>query len=317
MNKLLTQRIEVIDSHTAGEPTRLVIAGGPDIGAGPLQQRLERLRTHHDDFRSAVVNEPRGSDVLVGALLCEPEDSSCAAGVIFFNNVGYLGMCGHGTIGLVATLAHMGRIGAGTHRIETPVGVVSSTLHNSGKVTVRNVPSYRSRKNVPVMVPNCGEVRGDIAWGGNWFYLVEDHPLPLTLQNVEQLTAFSWAARNALAASGVTGDDGKEIDHIELFGPPSNGNADSRNFVLCPGKAYDRSPCGTGTSAKMACMAADGKLKPGQLWRQEGILGTVFEGEIQIVDGRILPSITGTAYVIAESSLIFDANDPFRAGITA
>jgi 4-hydroxyproline epimerase len=218
----------------------------------------------------------------------------------------------------VATLAHMGRIGAGTHRIETPVGIITATLHGSGKVTVRNVPSYRSRKNVTVTVPNYGEVRGDIAWGGNWFYLIEDHSLPLTLQNVEELTDFSWAARNALAASGITGDDGREIDHIELFGPPSNGNdAGSRNFVLCPGKAYDRSPCGTGTSAKMACMAADGKLKPGQLWRQEGILGTIFEGEIEIVDGSIVPSISGTAYVTAESSLIFDANDPFRAGISA
>jgi 4-hydroxyproline epimerase len=311
----LIYKIDVIDSHTAGEPTRLVIAGGPDLGSGPLQQRLERFRDNHDSFRSAVVNEPRGSDVLVGALLCEPEDPACTAGAIFFNNVGYLGMCGHGAIGLIASLAHMGRIGAGIHRIETPVGVVTATLHESGKVTVQNVPSYRARKNAAVTVPGYGEVRGDIAWGGNWFFLIDDHSLPLTLKHVEQLTDFTWAVRAALVANGITGDDGGEIDHIELFGPPSNGDAHSRNFVLCPGKAYDRSPCGTGTSAKLACMAADGRLKTGEIWRQEGILGTVFEGSIEIAGDSVLPSITGSAYITAEAALILDADDPFRLGI--
>jgi 4-hydroxyproline epimerase len=310
-----TQRISVIDSHTAGEPTRLVVSGGPDLGRGPLQQRLERFRERYDGFRSAVVNEPRGSDVLVGALLCEPEDPASAAGVIFFNNVGYLGMCGHGTIGVMVSLAHLDRIGAGIHRIETPVGVITATLHDSGKVTVQNVPSYRSRKSVSVAVPHFGEVRGDIAWGGNWFFLIEEHSQPLTLVNVDRLTEFSWAVRNTLAEYGITGGDGAEVDHIELFGPPTNGHADSRNFVLCPGKAYDRSPCGTGTSAKMACMVADGKLKPGQVWRQEGILGTVFEGSVDLADDRIVPSITGSAYITAESTLVLDADDPFRMGI--
>jgi 4-hydroxyproline epimerase len=313
----LKTRIDVIDSHTAGEPTRLVVSGGPDLGSGSLAQRLERLRSQHDSFRSTVVNEPRGSDVLVGALLCEPEDRGCAVGVIFFNNVGYLGMGGHGTIGLVASLAHMGRIEAGTHRIETPVGIVTATLHESGEVSVQNVKSYRSRKNVIVTVANYGDVRGDVAWGGNWFYLIEGHSLSLTLKNVDHLTDFTWAVRSALAANGITGDNGGEIDHIELFGPASNGHADSRNFVLCPGKAYDRSPCGTGTSAKMACMAADGKLRPGQTWRQEGILGTVFEGSVELADGGVIPTITGDAYITAEGSLILDADDPFRLGIVS
>jgi 4-hydroxyproline epimerase len=312
-----TTRIDVIDSHTAGEPTRLVTGGGPDLGGGSLQAQLERLRSQHDGFRSAVVNEPRGSDVLVGALLCEPEDRSCAAGVIFFNNVGYLGMCGHGTIGLMVSLAHMGKIDVGTHRIETPVGVITATLHGSGRVSVENVRSYRSRKNVSVTVADYGEVSGDVAWGGNWFYLIEEHSLPLRLQDVDRLTDFTWAVRNALAAKGVTGDNGGMIDHIEMFGPPSNGHADSRNFVLCPGKAYDRSPCGTGTSAKMACMVADGKLRPGQTWRQEGILGTVFEGTIEAAGDGVMPTITGEAYITAECSLILDAEDPFRMGIVS
>jgi 4-hydroxyproline epimerase len=307
--------IRVIDSHTAGEPTRLVLSGGPDLGTGSLKERLERFRSEHDGFRSTVTGEPRGSDVLVGALLCEPFDPACDIGVIFFNNVGYLGMCGHGTIGVVASLAHLGKILPGTHRIETPVGVVSATLHASGTVTVANVASHRSRADVSVQVPGFGEVRGDIAWGGNWFYLVENHSLPLTLKNVDALTDFTWAIRQALAANGVSGDGGAEIDHIELFGPTSNGDAQSRNFVLCPGKAYDRSPCGTGTSAKMACLYARGKLAPGEIWRQEGILGTVFEGSIEVRDGVVIPSVTGSAYVTAEASLILDERDPFRMGI--
>jgi 4-hydroxyproline epimerase len=314
-NQDAVQRIQVIDSHTAGEPTRMVLSGGPHLGSGPLAERLECLRSQHDTFRCAVVNEPRGSDVLVGALLCEPFDPTCDIGVIFFNNVGYLGMCGHGTIGIVVSLAYLGKIAPGTHRIETPVGIVSATLHASGEVTIANVPSYRSRAAVPLHVPDFGSITGDIAWGGNWFYLVEQHGVPLTRQHVDELTNFTWAIKQALATNGITGEDGAEIDHIELFGPPSNGHAHSRNFVLCPGKAYDRSPCGTGTSAKMACLYADGKLAPGDLWRQEGILDTVFEGSIEVRDGQVLPSITGSAFVTAESSLILDANDPFRMGI--
>lgn len=309
-------RVSILDSHTEGEPTRLVLAGGPDLGNGSLAERLVRFQRDHDGFRSAVINEPRGSDVLVGALLCEPVDASCAAGVIYFNNVAYLGMCGHGTIGLIVSLAHLGRISAGVHRIETPVGVVSATLHASGKVTVENVPSYRYRCCVAVSVPGYGRVTGDVAWGGNWFYLVEDHGRVLSLAQTDALTEFTWAVRNALSAEGVTGADGAEIDHIELFGPPAPGyNADSTNFVLCPGKTYDRSPCGTGTSAKLACLHAGGKLKEGEVWRQRGILGGIFEGSFRVESDTIIPRITGAAYVMAQGELLFDPDDPFRGGI--
>ena len=314
-NSFALRRISILDSHTEGEPTRLVLAGGPDLGAGPLSERLARFQRDRDDFRSAVVNEPRGSDVIVGALLCEPTDPACAAGVIFFNNVGYLGMCGHGTIGLVVSLAYLGRISAGVHRIETPVGMVTATLHSSGKVTVENVPSYRYATGVEVEVPGHGKVTGDVAWGGNWFYLVEDHRKTLGLKYAEELTEFTWSIRKALVACGVTGADGAEIDHIELFSPGHSDEADSTNFVLCPGKSYDRSPCGTGTSAKLACLEADGKLAPGETWRQRGILGGVFEGSYRRADGRIIPSITGAAYVTAEGELLLDPNDPFRMGV--
>ena len=309
------RKIRIVDSHTGGEPTRLVVAGGPGLGQGPLAERLRRFRSQHDDFRSAVVNEPRGSDVVVGALLCQPVDPSCAAGVIYFNNVGYLGMCGHGTIGLVVTLAHLGKIKPGQHRIETPVGVVSAILHEDGQVTVTNVPSYRLAANVAVEVPGHGKVYGDVAWGGNWFFLVREHSLELTLQNVEGLTAFTWAIRQALLSAAITGKDGAEIDHIELYAPSSLPGVNSRNFVLCPGKAYDRSPCGTGASAKMACLYADGKLREGQVWKQESIVGSVFEGTIKVVNGEVHPSIKGAAFVNAEAELILDPRDPFCMGI--
>jgi 4-hydroxyproline epimerase len=287
------------------------------LGNGPLKQRLQKLQLEHDNFRSAVVNEPRGSDVMVGALLCQPVDTTCAAGVIFFNNVGYLGMCGHGTIGLVVTLAHMGRIRSGEHRIETPVGTVSALLGSDGKVTVHNVPSYRKAAKVSVDVPGFGKVIGDVAWGGNWFFLIENHGMDLVLKNVECLTNFSWSVRQALTTSCITGEDGQEIDHIELFGPSQIPGVNSKNFVLCPGKAYDRSPCGTGTSAKLACLYADGKLREGQIWKQESIVGSVFEGSVQTRDGQIYPSIKGSAFVNAEAELILDDADPFRMGIRA
>jgi 4-hydroxyproline epimerase len=309
------QRIRVIDSHTGGEPTRVVVSGGPDLGVGPLSERLGRFRSQHDCFRSAVVNEPRGSDVMVGALLCDPADPVCAVGVIFFNNVGYLGMCGHGTIGIVATLAYLGRIEPGEHRIETPVGTVNAVLHESGEVTVNNVASYRTAENVAVEVPGYGRVRGDVAWGGNWFYLVRDHNLGLTVNNIEPLTTFTWAIRQALRENCITGDGGAEIDHVELFGPPRIAGADSRNFVLCPGKAYDRSPCGTGTSAKLACLYADGKIREGQIWRQESVIGSLFEGTVKLRDGKVYPSIKGSAYVTAEAELLLDPRDPLSMGI--
>ena len=309
--------LNIIDSHTGGEPTRLVVAGGPDLGGGTLAERLNRFRSHFDAWRAGIVTEPRGSDVMVGALLCEPNDPECAAGVIFFNNVGYLGMCGHGTIGLVVSLAHMGRIGPGRHRIETPVGVVEATLNDDGSVALRNVPAWRFRKDVSVDVPAYGTFTGDIGWGGNWFFLVADHGRALLPSNIGELTAFSDAMRDALIAQGITGADGAMIDHIELFGPGSREGIDSRSFVLCPGSAYDRSPCGTGTSAKVACLAADGKLAEGAVWRQESIIGSVFDASYRHSgDGRtVVPTITGRAYVMAEGRLCFDEHDPFAWGV--
>ncbi|MGC1912308.1 MAG: proline racemase family protein [Candidatus Acidiferrales bacterium] len=309
-------RIRVVDSHTGGEPTRVVVSGGPDLGSGPMSERLESFRREYDYVRKALANEPRGSEVVVGAHICAPQDPGAAVGVIYFNNVGYLGMCVHGTMGLMVTLAHLKKIGLGEHRIETPVGTVTAELHKTGEVTVGNVPSMRTRAKVKVEVAGYDPVVGDVAWGGNWFFLVDKQPMKLSTANLDELTEYAWAIRQGLKRSGITGPAGEEIDHVELFAPSETEGVDSRNFVLCPGKAYDRSPCGTGTSAKLACLYADGKLKAGETGRPESIVGSVFEGKVRIDDGQIMPVIKGSAFITAEAELILDSHDPFRYGIS-
>lgn len=353
-------RIPFLDSHTGGEPTRLITALPFDLGTSSVAEKLSTLKAHHDDLRRTVLLEPRGSDVLVGAYLVPPADPTCQFGVIFFNNVGYLGMCGHGTIGLVASLAYLGKVQPGVIRVETPVGVVEATLHpmslrggrqpdeaisttagevaSSGenqerprndmypnKVSVKNIPAYRHLTHIPVTVDGK-TIHGDVAWGGNWFFLCHDHGLEVNMQNLEALIDFAWRVREQLTANGITGANGAEIDHVELFAPASTSpsgtmslstgpEADSKSFVLCPGKAYDRSPCGTGTSAKLACLYGDGKLKVGQTWRQQSVVGSIFEGSIQVEGNKIIPTITGEAWVMAEGVILVDERDPFGSGI--
>jgi len=346
------KRIPYLDSHSGGEPTRLITSLPFDLGTGSVADRLSTLKKNHDDLRRTVLLEPRGSDVLVGAYLVPPADPTCQFGVIYFNNVGYLGMCGHGTIGLIASLAYMGKVTPGVIRVETPVGVVEATLHPMSlrgangvseeaistaagsryereehslystsnthnaiypnKVSVKNIPAYRHLTHVPVTVDGK-TIHGDVAWGGNWFFLVHDHGLEVNMQNLEALTDFSWRVREQLTANSVTGANGAEIDHVELFAPTPE--ADSKSFVLCPGKAYDRSPCGTGTSAKLACLYGDGKLQVGQTWKQQSVVGSIFEGSVQLDGDKIIPTITGEAWVMSEGTILVDDRDPFANGI--
>jgi 4-hydroxyproline epimerase len=321
------KRIPFLDSHTGGEPTRLITSLPFDLGTGSVADKLSTLKTKHDDLRRTVLLEPRGSDVLVGACLVPPADPTCQFGVIFFNNVGYLGMCGHGTIGLIASLAYLGKVQPGVIRVETPVGVVEATLHPPlptgeglgvrageypNRVSVQNIPAYRHLTHIPVTIDGK-TIHGDVAWGGNWFFLCHDHGMDVNMSNLEALTDFSWRVREQLTAHSITGADGAEIDHIELFS--ESNEADSKSFVLCPGKAYDRSPCGTGTSAKLACLYSDGKLQVGQIWKQQSVVGSIFEGSIQIQDNRIIPTITGEAWVMSEGTILVDDRDPFGKGI--
>jgi len=308
--------LRVVDSHTEGEPTRVVIEGWPEPAGSTMAERRDDLRRRFDHLRSASVCEPRGHDALVGALLTTPVEAGSAAGVIFFNNVGYLGMCGHGLIGVVRTLEHLGRLGAGSVRIDTPVGTVAAELAGDGSVTVRNVPARCHARGVSVTVPGAGTFTGDIAYGGNWFFITETEA-PLELANQFELTRATRAILTALAAQGITGDEGAAIDHVELSGPAVRPDADSRNFVLCPGGAYDRSPCGTGTSARMAALHAAGRLEPGQRWRQESITGSAFTGWLEEQAGELIPCIQGHAWITGEAVLRFDPADPFRGGFTA
>jgi proline racemase len=309
--------IEVVDSHTEGEPTRVVIAGWPQPSGATMAERRESLRRDFDEVRQAVVLEPRGHDAVVGALLTPPVSDGAITGVIFFNDVGYLGMCGHGLIGVVRTLEHLGRIGPGTVCVDTPVGAVRAELEHDGSVALENVPAFVHRADVTVEVPGVGPVHGDVAWGGNWFFLTELGGAELALSNVRELTRVTMAIRDALIRDGVTGTGGAPVDHIELFGPPTRPDADSRNFVLCPGAAYDRSPCGTGTSAKMAVLHARGALRAGARWRQESITGSLFTGWVDERVGTrgVIPHIEGRAFVTSRATLLFDARDPFRLGI--
>ena len=308
--------MRVIDSHTAGEPTRTIVAGGPNLGAGTLIERAARFAARHAWVRRALLTEPRGFDAMVGALLCAPDDSSCATGIVFFNPAGNLGMCGHGTIGVAATLAFLGRIAPGRHRFETPVGVVSVDLKTSHTAAVENVESYRLHAGATVEVERFGRIAGDVAWGGNWFFLCKDAPLPLEIAHIPALTDAALKVRTALADAGITGADGAEIDHIEFFGPPVSAGADSRNFTLCPGGAYDRSPCGTGTSAKLACLAAESALEPGETWVQESIIGSTYRAHYRPgAGGGIVPTVEGRAFVVGETVLHFAPDDPYRTGI--
>lgn len=312
-----TKRLRIIDSHTAGEPTRVVISGGPVMPEKGAALARKFLREEADWMRRCLIGEPRGFDAVVGAFLCKPADESCVTGVVFFNNGGYLPSCIHGTIGVIRTLQHMGRIGVGSHRLEIPVGIVTVDLSADGNVTVENVPSYRSHKDVALDVPGYGKITGDIAWGGNWFFLIARQGPPVMQSGIAELMAFTTAVRRVLDSSGIRSKEGDLIDHVEIFADPEEGVvADSQNFVLCPGGAYDRSPCGTGTSGKLACLAADGKLAEGEILRQAGIVGTVFEGSYRRIDAdRIAPIVTGRAWITAESDIIIEPDDPFGFGI--
>jgi 4-hydroxyproline epimerase len=310
-------QIQVVDSHTGGEPTRVIVGGMPELSGDTLAEKLNDFRLRFDHLRRGVVCEPRGSDVVVGALICESRRADCVAGVIFFNNVGFLGMCGHGTIGVAETLKHLGKLKDNVFCIETPVGVIEVSGQANGNFSLKNVPARRTTASVSLDIEGYGKVVGDIAWGGNWFFLVKtsDYQVPtLEVLNAATLVAYTTAIKDALEAQSIFGDDGGVIDHVELFSS-ANGAADSRNFVLCPGNAYDRSPCGTGTSAKMACLYADGKLAAGQVWRQESVTGSIFEGSVSMEGEHLIPTISGRAYICSESTLIFDETDPFCWGI--
>jgi 4-hydroxyproline epimerase len=313
---ILPDQLQVVDSHTEGEPTRVVIEGWPQPEGRTMAERRAFLVAHQDRLRRAVVCEPRGHEAIVGALLTPPVEAGSAAGVVFFDNAGALGMCGHGLIGVARTLEFLGRLAPGPVRIDTPVGTVCAEVEAGGAVAIENVPAFCHARDVPVDVPGMGRVTGDVAWGGNWFFLTDAPAPPIELANVAALTDVTARILAALREADVTGRDGAVVDHVELFGPPRRPDADARNFVLCPSLTYDRSPCGTGTSAKMAVLAARGKLGPGQRWGQESVTGSLFEGWLEERGSALVPHLRGRAFVTGRATLFFDPHDPFREGLS-
>lgn len=307
--------IEVVDSHTEGEPTRVVISGWPTPAGHTVAERRDTMRSTQDHLRRAVVLEPRGHEAIVGALLVPADRPEAVTGVVFFNDIGYLGMCGHGLIGVVRTLSHLGRITPGHVELDTPVGPVGADLDGDGAITIRNVPAFVHALDVSVEVAGIGTVTGDVAWGGNWFFLATLPGEALTYDRRRELVACTTQIRDALHAAGITGAHGGEIDHIELLAP-GEGGADARNFVLCPGAAWDRSPCGTGTSAKLAVLHARGLLRPGQRWVQESVIGSRFTGWLEGDGATLVPRVQGRAYITAHARLHLDPADPFCHGIT-
>lgn len=308
--------LSVIDSHTGGEPTRTIIGGAPTLSTTTIAEQIQELKQEHDWIRTALTHEPRGYEAMVGAILLRPHNPEAVARVVYFNNVGYLGMCGHGTIGLASTLSYLGKISPGEHLLETIAGDVVFTLHEDNRVSFVNVPSYRYQTNVPITTKNFGTVTGDIAFAGNWFYLCADHGLDISLGNLTELDRCCREIRHIIDTQGIGGENGGIIDHVELIALPSREDAHAKNYVDCPGGEYDRSPCGTGTSAKIACLAAAGKLEPNQIWRQESVTGSLFEGSYQWQGDKVIPRIMGEAFVTAETKVIIDPTDPLTFGFS-
>ncbi len=308
--------MHVIDSHTGGMPTRVILDNAPDLGTGPLAERAQRLATEHEAFYKSVLLEPRGQPGMVAALLVPPVDPDCVTGVIYFDADAVLGMCGHGTIGLGVTLAHLGRITPGTSKIETPAGVITIDLHDTNTVSVTNVESRRVRKSVTVETTQYGPVTGDVAYGGNWFFILDPSPIPVAPENIRALTDMTIAIREACIAQSVGGEGGEPVDHVIFQDSSGTPDVHSRNFVLCPDDNYDRSPCGTGSSARLACLAADGLLAPGAEIVQHSVIGSPYRLSYQPgPNGGVIPTLTGQAHIMADSTLVFAVNDPFKQGI--
>jgi 4-hydroxyproline epimerase len=315
----LPPRLRVIDSHTIGEPTRVVIdeslVAGLDLGLGSVRERRDRFRDRYDHVRSALVGDPRGTNAMVGVILVPPADPSCRFGAFYVNRVGYLDMCGHATIGLAVTLGSQGIIEPGSFRLETPAGVVGVMWHGGGAASFECVPPRRIAKGLALACDDGSRVTGDVATSGLWFFICRDHGLAVEPAAIPALTERAWSIRRALEARGITGDGGEVIDHVVLLGPPREPGNDGRAFVLCPDGAFDRSPCGTGTSALVGCLLDDGILAEGRTWRQESVLGGVYEARIRREQGVAVPTVRGRAWLTAETTLHFAADDPYRIGL--
>ena len=329
------QVIQAVDSHTAGEPTRIVTGGLPPLAGASMAEKRTILQRDHDGLRRALVLEPRGHDAIVLAYLLPPCTPGAHLGVVFANDAGYLGMCGHGAIGVATVAVAMGMVAAVEPVTEvvldTPAGVVPCRVAVAGgkvkSVTITNVPSFLFAQRVVVPVHGFGKVAADIAYGDNWFAFVEADQLGLMVEktHLPVLMQAATAVREALVREGVRGRhperSGDEIvDHVKLFAPLAGDEPGARALTLCPGAAYDRSPCGTGTSAKLAVLHAKGELEIGAWFRSQSVLATEFRARV-VRETRvgphpaIVPEVTGSAWITGFPTFVLDPEDPCRFGI--
>jgi 4-hydroxyproline epimerase len=319
MSPQAPRHVRVIDSHTIGEPTRLVLDDaflhGLDLGTGSVRSRRDVFRSRYDHLRRALVADPRGVEAMVGVILVPPSDPTCDFGALYCNRVGYLDMCGHATIGLAVSLGHIGRIKPGAFRLETPAGIVGVEWHGGSEASIQSVSPRRIHRMLSIACRDGTTVNGDVATSGLWFFICRDHGIPVVPDAIPRLLEKAWMIRRSLEAAGITGDAGEPIDHIVLMGQALDPANSARNFVLCPDGAFDRSPCGTATSALVGCLYEDGHLDEGAAWRQESILGGLYESSIRRQGGVLIPTVRGRAWITAEATLHFAEDDPYRTGL--
>jgi len=327
--------IHAIDSHTMGEPTRVVVGGVPNIPGKTLPEKKAYLEKNMDYLRKAIMHEPRGHNDMFGSILVQPVSDEADIGIIFMDGGGYLNMCGHGTIGASTIAVETGmvpKVEPYTElTLEAPAGLVKvrATVEN-GKVkeiTFRNVPAFLYKQDVKINVPEIGEITLDISFGGSFFAIVDAKQLGVKIvpENATKLKDIGLKIRDIvnkeIEIQHPTLEHIKTVDLVEIYDEPTNPEATLKNVVIFGEGQVDRSPCGTGTSAKLATLYAKGKIKEGELFVYESIIGTMFKGRVvgttKVGDfDAVIPEITGSAYITGFNTFVIDEDDPMKYGFS-
>lgn len=321
-----------IDAHTCGNPVRLVAGGGPQLDGATMMERRAHFLAEYDWIRTGLMFEPRGHDAMSGSILYPPTRPDCDVAILFIETSGCLPMCGHGTIGTVTVMIEHGLVRPkvpGLLKLDTPAGLVEARYEMQGdKVThvrIRNVASYLHATDLSVEVPGLGELRFDVAYGGNFYAIVEPQP---TFRDMEDLSTGDIQRLSPLIRRLVNekyeivhrdNPAIKGLSHVQWTGKPRHPQAHARNAVFYGDRGIDRSPCGTGTSARMAQLAARGDLKEGQDFVHESIIGSLFHGRVEAlttVGGApgIIPSIQGEAWVTGLNTIFLYDEEPYTKG---
>jgi len=321
-----------IDGHTCGNPVRLVAGGGPLLRGSTMMERRAHFLAEYDWIRTGLMFEPRGHDVMSGSILYPPTREDCDVAILFIETSGCLPMCGHGTIGTVTMAIENGLVKPktpGVLRLDTPAGLVTAEYRQEGdyveEVRITNVPSFLYAEGLTVECPDLGEISVDVAYGGNFYAIVEPQAnyRDMADYSAGQLIAWSPVVRQRLnekySFEHPVNPAINRLSHMLWTGAPTHPDADARNAVFYGDKAIDRSPCGTGTSARMAQLHAKGRLKAGEDFVHESIIGSLFKGrverEVSVANKpAIIPSIGGWARQTGFNTIFIDDRDPFAHG---